>query len=256
MKIDVHVLPEPKLEFGSGTIGENPKTALPASGPFLPAPDGSARRISLGLVAPVAEISHILAWFDRMETLIVSDETNAQRYPAFPGVERVLRCRFLIEDRCIVRLDEPRLRIALASSGNRLFHELLDLYQDAISSLFVDSGPDCILVQFSEEIANLRIVNPSLSQKERRALERLREEEQAEQLSLFEPTPEEMKVARTRSSIRGTPDAKFSPRAKSAMYDAAQSRATAGYPKANIYPVRGQTERLNPGVEPHYWASL
>jgi hypothetical protein len=165
MKIDVRVLAEPMLEFGNGVTGENPKAVLPNSGPFLPAANGSVRRISLGLVAPPGEVPNILGWFDRMEMLIVSDETNAQRYPAFPGVERVLRCRFTIEDRCIVRLDEQKLRVALTRSGNRRFHELLDLYQDAISSLFVDSGPDCILVQFSEDIANLRIVNPALSLK-------------------------------------------------------------------------------------------
>jgi hypothetical protein len=45
------------------------------------------------------------------------------------------------------------------------------------------------------EVADLRIENPGLSHQERRALERLRAEEESDQLSLFQPTPEELKAA-------------------------------------------------------------
>src|SRR3546814_10118518 len=41
----------------------------------------------------------------------------------------------------------------------------------------------------------MRISNPRLSAREREALERLQREEEQEQLSLFQPTPEELKAA-------------------------------------------------------------
>src|SRR3546814_10037818 len=55
--------------------------------------------------------------------------------------------------------------------------------------------PDCIVVCLPDEAADMRISNPRLSAREREALERLQREEEQEQLSLFQPTPEELKAA-------------------------------------------------------------
>src|SRR5207248_7958391 len=61
--------------------------------------------------------------------------------------------------------------------------------------LFGDVRPDCILICLPEQIADLRISNPRLSLREREALERLQREEEAEQMTLFQPTPEELRAA-------------------------------------------------------------
>src|SRR3546814_16046805 len=61
--------------------------------------------------------------------------------------------------------------------------------------MFGDVRPDCIVVCLPDEAADMRISNPRLSAREREALERLQREEAQEQLSLFQPTPEELKPA-------------------------------------------------------------
>src|SRR3546814_17377044 len=61
--------------------------------------------------------------------------------------------------------------------------------------MFGDVRPDCIVVCLPDEAADMRISNPRLSAREREALERLQREEEQEQLSLFQPTPEELKAA-------------------------------------------------------------
>src|SRR5439155_11735956 len=78
---------------------------------------------------------------------------------------------------------------------NSMFDELLDLFDGKIQGLMGDGGPDCIVVCLPEELANLRIENPGLSLQERRALERLRAEEESDQLNLFQPSPDELKAA-------------------------------------------------------------
>lgn len=72
---------------------------------------------------------------------------------------------------------------------------LLDLYDARIQSLFGDVRPDCILVCLPDELSGLRISNPRLTDVERASLERLQEEEEGEQLTLFQPSPEELAAA-------------------------------------------------------------
>ena len=81
------------------------------------------------------------------------------------------------------------------SSDSDKFDELLDLFDAKIQGLFGDVRPDCIIVCLPDEAADLRISNPRLSVGEREALERLQREEEQDQLSLFQPTPEELKAA-------------------------------------------------------------
>src|SRR5258708_7353968 len=65
----------------------------------------------------------------------------------------------------------------------------------AFQSLFGDVRPDCIIVCLPDELADLRISNPKLSEVERAVLERLQEEEESQQYSLFQPSPEELAAA-------------------------------------------------------------
>jgi len=95
-----------------------------------------------------------------------------------------------------VRTLEPaRYLTCLQKTGSDKFESLLNLYSDHISALFTDQRPACILVCFPEEIATLRVSNPRLSYKERALLERLQREDDEEQISLFEPTVDEKRLA-------------------------------------------------------------
>ena len=81
------------------------------------------------------------------------------------------------------------------SSPVEKFDDLLELFDAKIQSFFGDARPDCIVVCLPDELADMRISNPKLSAMERVALERLQREEEQEQMSLFQPTPEDLKAA-------------------------------------------------------------
>ena len=53
--------------------------------------------------------------------------------------------------------------MALAKTGSEQFESLLDLYGEAIESLFGDAGPSAIAVCFQEFLADLRVQNTKLS---------------------------------------------------------------------------------------------
>ena len=79
----------------------------------------------------------------------------------------------------------------------------LDLFGGQIAGLLSDQAPSCIVVYLPDELADLRLANPGLSPDERRILEVLRADEESDQLSLFQPTPEEQKAA---DALRATAD--------------------------------------------------
>lgn len=195
MRMRLEDLGEPQLEFGGGACGVDPKGVLPDAGPFGATFESSTKTIQLGLVSLPSEVDAVRRWFARMHKLIVSNETNAQRFGEFPGVEKAFRCRFEIPDHFVRRLDEGQHPQIAAQPAHSRFDRLLTFYGEKIKSLFTDQRPACVLVCFPEEVASLRIANPKLSYKERAALERLQQEMDEEQLSLFEPTEEEKKLA-------------------------------------------------------------
>src|SRR6185436_1053326 len=127
--------------------------------------------IPLGLVAPAHEMGPIKRWIDRMQRLLLSNEGNSLRYARFPGLQNALGVRFSIEPHSTVTLDPRRLGLALAEpSAGKRFEALLELYLDAVGSLCGDTAPKTILVFFPEDIADLRMQNPLLSDEERRVL--------------------------------------------------------------------------------------
>lgn len=195
MKMLIRDLGEPDIEVGGGNAGNNPKSLLAKYGPIGSSLDTMQRPIQLGLVALPSEIGPVRQWFKRMERLLLDDESNALRFPEFPGVEKAFRCSFEIPDRFVRQLRPDKFDLACSGSGTSRFEALLDLYSTSICSLFTDQRPDCVLVCFPEEVASLRVSNPRLSYKERMVLERLKAEEETDQLQLFEPTDEEKRVA-------------------------------------------------------------
>jgi hypothetical protein len=193
MRIRIEVLKEPELQFGKNVTGWEPKKALVKGGPFFTIAE--TRPIRLGLVALSEEIDPVRAWFRRMEGLVLSSETNVRRFREFPGTKQVFNCRYELADQFLRCIDGDNYRQLAALPAHDRFEYLLDLFASRIETLFGDVRPDCVLVCLPEELAELRISNPKLSWQERVVLERLQKEEDDEQLSLFAPTPEELRLA-------------------------------------------------------------
>lgn len=181
MTIQIKILPEPDLNFGHGRIGVDPRRAL--SRPI----EVPVQTIQLGLVALPEEVQLVKQWFGRMHKALPSRERNGHRYMPFPGMESALRHRVEFSERFVRTIDPGRYNEALARSNpSSRFEGLLDLFVRSVTSLFGDERPSCVVVALPEELAEMRISNPRLSERERRALERLRGKEDTQQMDLFD----------------------------------------------------------------------
>lgn len=196
MRIEIENLSEPALEFGGGLCGVNPKETLPKAGPFWAgSASGEMPTVALGLVAPESEVSMIYAWFERMRRLLIENESNALRYPPFPGVERTLRVRFEFDPRHLILLPTKDYAMAMArNASNQRFEAILEIYEGCIRSLCTDQAPRCILVHFPEEVATFSIHNPALTFEERTRLQGLHAAERQSQLDLFDDPGERAKA--------------------------------------------------------------
>jgi hypothetical protein len=193
MRLKIEWFHEPNLTFPDGVEGWEPKVVL--STRKLDRNSSRGETVRLGLVAFDEDIELVHRWFDRMRGLIVSSETNARRNRPFPGLRRTFDCSFDIPDRFTRRIDRQAYGRAASLSARDRFEPMLDLYGGRVESLFGDVQPDCVLVCLPDELADLRISNPKLTWREREVLERLQREDEAEQLSLFVPSPEELRLA-------------------------------------------------------------
>jgi hypothetical protein len=195
MKIDIaiEVLPEPEISFASGKVGVDPRAMMLRYGAADKSP---GRDIKLGLVGAPDEIKIAKQWLDHLNLMSVAFEKNSKRYRDWPGAQHAFGVNFVVDERFVRVVDQARLDLALHEPAQiRRFDSLLELFDGRIQSLFGDVRPDCILVCLPDELADLRISNPRLSEVERSALERLQEEEEGEQYSLFQPSPEELAAA-------------------------------------------------------------
>lgn len=195
MEIAIHQLEEPRLEFAQGLIDTDPKKALSIAGPFGIDRTKPPAEIIVGIIALASEVQHIKKWVERMHLRLLPDEKNIKRYREFPGMEKAFHAKIRVDDRFIRILDRDRYEHIAADSGSTAFNSMLDFFADAIHSLFGDLRPDCILVGFPPEVAELRVSNNRLTFAEQSILERLQSEDEANQLVLFKPTDEEKRVA-------------------------------------------------------------
>jgi hypothetical protein len=192
LNIKIECLPEPALLFGHGETGVEPRRVMARAGA---AGTAASTHVRLGLVGPAEELRLAVRWLPRLNGVAIARERSARRYRDWPGAQRALGVTFAVEDRFVRPLDQERLALALSRAASDRFEQLLDLFDAKIQSLFGDVRPDCIIVCLPDEAADMRISNPRLSVREREALERLQREEEQDQLSLFQPSPEELKAA-------------------------------------------------------------
>lgn len=191
MRIAIEHLSEPELVFRNGKRGIEPRRALTGSRTA-----GSEHAVTLGIVGPPEDTVAVRKWLERLGSFQVAREPNTLRYRNWPGSRVALGTDFVVPDRFVRALDAPAVEDALSrvkrGSG---FETLLDMFTAQITGLFRDGGPNCVVVCLPEAIADLRVDNPGLSAIERQALERLQAEEESSQMSLFQPTPEELRAA-------------------------------------------------------------
>ncbi|MEI9421214.1 hypothetical protein O7A70_08550 [Mesorhizobium sp. Cs1299R1N1] len=193
LPLKIVVLPEPTLEFSNAARDIDPRRGLAANGPV---DNRGLRTIRLGLVGLPEDIQAARAWITRMERFSAAVEGNSNRFRDWPGLEKALNSRFVVED-AFLRPVEPAVYNTLFRDAltGRAFNELVELFDGRISSLFGDDAPDCIVVCIKPELGDLRVANPGLTPEERKALEVLRAEEESDQLALFQPSPDELKAA-------------------------------------------------------------
>src|SRR5437588_483309 len=193
LNLRIECLPEPVLLFGGNATGVEPRRIMAKYGAAdkVAAPN----ELRIGIVGPAADVQFARNWLPRLNGVAIG-EKSARRYRDWPGARQVFGATFVADDRFIRPLDDDRLNLAFhRAAPSERFDELLDLFDSRIQGLFGDTHPDCIIVCLPDELADLRISNPKLSAKECEILERLQREEEQEQMSLFQPTPEEMKAA-------------------------------------------------------------
>jgi hypothetical protein len=193
VQLRIECLREPELIFGGGARGVEPRRLMARAGA---ADIGVRQEIRIGLVGTSAEIQLARAWLPRLNRLAIARERNGRRYRDWPGASKTFGVSFSVEDRFVRPVDQERLAFALERGAPvERFEDSLELFDARIQSLFGDVRPDCILVCLPDELADLRISNPRLSARERELLERLQKEEEQDQLSLFQPSPEELRAA-------------------------------------------------------------
>jgi len=191
--IHIECLPEPELLFGRSTTGIDPRRMMAKVGAV---DSGVVRSLRIGLVGPADEVQLARRWLPQLNSMSVAKEKSASRFRDWPGAQAAFGVTFVVEERFVRQIDGDRLTLALSRpSRHESFEELLELFDSKIQSLFGDIRPDCIIVCLPDAAADFRISNPRLSMRERDALERLQREEEDEQLSLFNPSPEELKAA-------------------------------------------------------------
>src|SRR5437899_2733658 len=136
MRIKIDWLGEPDLLFGRDVRGWEPKRSLAKAGRLSAKPE--TETIRLGLVALPDEVEPVRAWFDRMQDLIVSSETNVRRFPEFPGLRRTFNAAYELPDSFVRCVDLGAYRLQMARPDRDRFESILDLFAGRVEALFGD----------------------------------------------------------------------------------------------------------------------
>ncbi len=187
--IKIKCLPEPELQFSNGSRDLDPRRALTAHGP---ADHRGLRTLRIGLVGLADDIRAARAWIGTMTAFKPARERNARRFRDWPGSEQALGAVFEVDSQFVRTIESSQYdRLFRPHITAAEFDSLVELFEGPISSMFGDVRPDCVVVCIPDVLGDLRVQNPELSTKERRALEVLKLEEENMQGELFAPTEEE-----------------------------------------------------------------
>ena len=98
MKVKIECLPEPKLAFGLGNTGLEPRRVLAKAGPV---DAGRIHEVRLALIGPAPDVAAARGWLRRLNQFIPARESNSARYRDWPGAGQALGVRFVIGDRFV-----------------------------------------------------------------------------------------------------------------------------------------------------------
>jgi hypothetical protein len=190
LKIDLIDLPAPLLQFGGSGEFTDPKAGLLAEGPFS-LRFGAAHKgqVRLGMVGPPEVLARARAWFEHCQDAMPSGKENQVMYPDFPGFQGAFRASLDLQARWRVELDGRELEKALKGKPPERFRTVLDLYVRAVERLAdADVKPDVTVCCLPKEVVKEchSINNPRSTAPERKRAQKLRQERDAGQISLFE----------------------------------------------------------------------
>src|SRR5690349_5338442 len=153
MKIKIECLPEPKLAFGQGKTGLEPRRILAKAGP---ADAGRISVVHVALIGTAVDVEAARPWLEKLNGFLPAHEGNSSRYRDWPGAPSALGVQFIVEDRFVRPIDDARLQLARTKglSSRDGFEDLLDLFDSRITGLLGDGSPDCIVVCLPEDIAD------------------------------------------------------------------------------------------------------
>ena len=237
LRVRIEILDEPEIAFGTG-VGIEPRKGLVAGGPVAGVRGGA---VALGLVALEGEADEAARWLGTLNGFMAAHDSNAKRFPRWPGAAKALRTEFRLDSRHVRTVSDAEYgtRVGRRQSAE-VFEELLDLFDGRISGLLADGGPSCIVVYLPDELAELRLANPGLTPEERRVLELLKAEEESDQLSLFQPTDAERAQA---DALRASSDELLF----RSFYRALKARASAHQDAVPLQVLRHDTVRRADG---------
>lgn len=176
--IKIKCLPEPELQFSNGRRDLDPRRAL--------SDHRGLRTIRVGLVGLMGDVNAARAWIGGLDAFKAARERNARRFRDWPGAEKALGAKFEIEQQFVRIIDKSQFdRLFRERISGDEFEALVELFEGPLSAMFGDVRPDCIVVCIPDSLGDLRVQNPELSARERRALEILKREEKSAQGDLF-----------------------------------------------------------------------
>lgn len=190
LKIDLVDLPTPLLQFGGSGEFTDPKAGLVAEGPFS-LRFGAAHKgqVRLGMVGPSDVLARGRAWFEHCQDTVPSGKENQVMYPDFPGFRQAFRASLDLDARWRVPLDGHDIEKALKLNPPERFRAVLDLYLRGVERLAdADVRPDVTVCCLPKEVVRGcgSINNPRSTAPERKRAQKLQQERDAGQISLFE----------------------------------------------------------------------
>lgn len=144
------VFDEPKLDFGSGGVHQDPRAGITDYGPVDLGTESAKGEIRVGLVGPADGTAGVSRWLERCRTEIEAKANNnhPHLFRGFPGFDsdRTFRSVLRLHDSWTRTISSRSLAKALEKPVNLATAECVDLYQQQIADLSEKRAVDVIIV--------------------------------------------------------------------------------------------------------------
>lgn len=188
MKLAVHHLRDPLLEFGEGE-DEIPKEGLLNGGPYsLRLGNTHLSAVRVGLVGTPETTKATDRFLATVTRGVRSESANLALAPDFPGFETVFRSQIVRDARFDHAIASDVLSNALRLKPEEAFKTVLRLFEEALGAVAErDAHPDVVVCCLPKEVIDrCRTVQVHLDRDQRAELRRRERERQSGQTSLFD----------------------------------------------------------------------